>query len=125
MIGIPLTWVLLAGLEMLATSGGRAYGLDTWPRKVLAFTVQAPWLIPYEPELAWLVPAAALVLCVPFFFVSVLIEYSIACRILRELPKSATSQWSWRANLVTYGAIVLGLAAILVVAVLNRRHVSG
>jgi len=123
LVGIPLTWLLLAVLEILATSGGRAYGLNTWPRKVLAFTVQAPWLIPYESDLDWLIPAAAIVLCVPFFFTSVGIEYLVARRLVRDVPTGTTSKWSWRANLLSYSLIVLGLVVVLVRAVLQHPRV--
>lgn len=46
-LGIPLTWMLLVGVEMLLPRGGPASGLASVGAKVLAVTVQAPWLIPY------------------------------------------------------------------------------
>jgi hypothetical protein len=66
----------------MATGGGSAHGLRTLSAKLLAVTWQSPWLIPYEDDLVWMVPAAALCLLVPFFFASVYIEYQVARRVL-------------------------------------------
>jgi hypothetical protein len=122
LVGIPLTWAVLAAAEILATKGGRAYGLYTWPRRLLAFTVQAPWLVPYEEHLDWLIPAAAIVLCIPFFFVSVYLEYQVARRVLKEIGPERVRHWSWRANLATYGAIVMALAVMLALALRQHAH---
>lgn len=56
--GIPITWVLLVAIEIAMTCGGRAYGLATPFTKVLAVTLQAPWLIPYRGDMYWMIPAA-------------------------------------------------------------------
>ena len=53
--------------RVVATGGGRAFGIDSSWQRVFAVTVQAAWLIPYESELNWMVPLAAIVLLVPFF----------------------------------------------------------
>jgi hypothetical protein len=66
-IGIPLTWFLLVLVQMV-TGGGSAYGINSVMGKVLAVTWQAPWLIPYEEDLNWMIPVAGVVLLIPFFF---------------------------------------------------------
>ncbi|PWK52903.1 hypothetical protein [Pleionea mediterranea] len=66
-IGVPLNWFLLVLVQMV-TGGGSAYGTDSFMGKVLAVTWQAPWLIPYEKDLNWMIPIADLVLLIPFFF---------------------------------------------------------
>jgi hypothetical protein len=76
LVGIPVTWFLLL-LGQLFTGGGSAYGLDTAWKKFLAVTWQAPWLIPYDEDLHWMGPSAALSLLVPFFFASWWIEWWI------------------------------------------------
>ena len=53
-VGVPLTWLALVLIPML-TGGGGAHGVG--PQAV---TWQAPWLIPYEEELHWMIPAAGL-----------------------------------------------------------------
>jgi hypothetical protein len=66
-VGIPLTWLLLVLIQVLAGGGG-AFGLDTTLGKVLSVTLQAAWLIPYESDLHWMIPVAGLILLFPFFF---------------------------------------------------------
>ena len=86
-VGIPLVWLGLVGLELVSTGGGTAFGLDTPWRKLLAVTVQAPWLIPYESELYWMVPAATLALLPAYFLASWGIEFAVVRKLL-EKPAS-------------------------------------
>lgn len=81
LVGIPLTWVVLVLVQAL--SGGDSYQGPGW----LAITWQAPWLLPNERELGWMIPAAALVLCVPFFLASVAIEGTVLKRRLLRPPE--------------------------------------
>ncbi|HXG58787.1 MAG TPA: hypothetical protein VNL91_07170 [Thermoanaerobaculia bacterium] len=107
LIGIPLTWSLLAGIQLL-TGGGRAYdALNTLRGRLLAVTWQAPWLIPYESELHWMIPFAILVLLVPFFFASYAIESAVHTRFLVSQTSATVGQATFLANLVSY----LGLGA--------------
>lgn len=115
-IGVPLTWVVLVLVQML-TGGGSAYGIGTVIGKIMAVTWQAPWLIPYEPELHWMVPVAGLVLLVPFFFVSWWIEYLISKRMLRESDRKSVKLAVRNANLLTYGLMALCLLIWLIISV--------
>ena len=83
-VGIPLAWLALFGLELVSTRGGTAFGLDTPWRKLFAVTVQAPWLIPYESELYWMVPAATLALLPAYFLASWGIEYAVVRKLLEK-----------------------------------------
>ena len=103
-IGFPLTWILMVALQML-TRGGYAYGISTWWSKVLAVTWQSPWLIPYEQELYWMVPTAALVGLIPAFFASVFIEGHILKRLLKTTDAATTWQLTWRANRLSYSRL--------------------
>lgn len=76
LLGIPATWLALAIAQMFG-GGGRAWGLDTPMDRLAAVTLQAPWLIPYEHDLSWMMPAASLVLLVPFYLASVVAEYLV------------------------------------------------
>lgn len=76
-VGIPLTWFLLVLVQMV-TGGGGAHGIDSVIEKILAVTWQAPWLIPYEKDLNWMIPVAGLVLLIPFFFASWWSEYFVS-----------------------------------------------
>lgn len=117
LVGIPLTWGVLVVIEMLfqtiadsATTVSRL--LNTIPGKIATVFLTAPWLVPYEDELDWMVPAAALLLIVPFLFVSVWVERRYFDR-KKELPSELVKTWSWRANLLSYGMLAVCLAVLL------------
>ena len=59
-------------------------GLDTPWRRFLAVTIQAPWLVPYESDLYWMVPAAALALLPAYFLASCIIEFKVMDVLLRK-----------------------------------------
>lgn len=116
LLGIPLVWALLTALEFALAKAGLPSGTDTWPERFFTATAYAPWLYPYESDFYWLAPAALIYLCVPFFFASVWIERAAAWTMQPDRAE-AVRRWSWRANLTTYGLLVLALAAWLVVSV--------
>jgi hypothetical protein len=118
LVGIPLVWGALAAAEIVFSNGGRALGIDSFLRRVYAVTVQAAWLIPYESELHWMVPLAAIVLLVPFFFASVFLERTVFRRFCSSSPELAR-RWSWVANGATYGLTLTGLVVVLIVALVQ------
>ena len=105
-VGIPLTWLLLVLIQMLAGGGG-AFGIDTALGKVLAVTLQAAWLIPYESDLHWMIPVAGLVLLVPFFFVSWWSEYFVSKKMLKEHSVQRVKIAVRNANIITYTLLAL------------------
>ncbi|HEY5548391.1 MAG TPA: hypothetical protein VIL17_02205 [Coriobacteriia bacterium] len=115
-VGIPLTWgALLAVQFVVPNGGGAALSIDTFLGKVFAVTVQAPWLLPWEADLHWMVPAALLFM-LPFFgVVSVYTERPIL-RWIAKCDKDVARAWSWRANLTTYGIMITAVLVWLVVA---------
>jgi hypothetical protein len=100
LVGIPIVWGALACIELVVSNGGEALGVDSYWHRVYAVTVQAPWLIPYESELHWMIPLAAIVLLIPFFFASVFVE-RLVFRQFCSSPGPAR-RWSWVANGATY-----------------------
>ena len=106
LVGVPLTWGILVLVQML-TGGGSAHGLDTIQDKILAVTLQAAWLIPYESEMHWMIPAAGLVLIVPFFLASWLTEYYIAKIMHADIEASLLKQCMFYANLFTYSLMCI------------------
>ena len=62
--------------------------------RVLRFLSHAPWLYPSE-AVDWQLAAACLVLLVPFFGVSWLLEYLMARRILRNRPRRSVDRAVW------------------------------
>jgi len=124
MMGIPITWLLLFGIQLLITDGGNGYGMHSFSHKLASVTIQAPWLAPFqEPgsarftfgtHLSWMKVAAALTLSVPFFITSVWAEFLVAKKSLEEDHRSMALRWSMIANLATYG-FVAGVLAVAVV----------
>jgi hypothetical protein len=115
-LGIPLTWYLLALVE---------HQLLSWfPRStsenpsLLAVTIGSPWLMPMDldRDLPWMVPAAGISLCVPFFFVSVVSE-GLAARWILEWSQPRTAwRWAWIANSLSYLLLVACLGVRLFIA---------
>jgi len=105
--GIPILWVVLSSIE--AVFFGNAIGLRTASAKLYAVTIQSPWLIPYERDLWWMIPAALLVFSVPCFAISVLIEAPINRLGLPNLRPRAVWKATGVSNLASY--IFLGFTA--------------
>jgi hypothetical protein len=103
-LGIPFTWFTLV-LAQMVTGGGGAYGIDSVMGKVLAVTWQAPWLIPYEEDLNWMIPVAGLVLLIPFFFASWWSEYFVSKKLNETLPPTVLRIKVRNANLITYSLL--------------------
>jgi hypothetical protein len=105
LVGIPLAWMLLAVLEMICCADAR--GLATFGARLYAVTVQAPWLIPYERDFWWMIPCALIVMGVPCFVVSVLIEAPVN----QLFFKSAGTRLLWKATTIANACsyLVLGL----------------
>lgn len=108
-IGIPLTWACLMGIQMLVPGGGSGYAqLGTFWNYFLSVTVQSPWLMPYESNLYWMIPVAFLVLLVPFFFVSYWIEAIVTVRLLKDKQKRLAIQKAvWVGNVCTYSMMAM------------------
>lgn len=105
-LGWPLAWIALVFIQM-TTGGGGAHGLDSPLGVILSVTQQAPWLMPYEDQLYWMVPIAMAVLLVPFFFVSVFSERLILGFIWKQETKSVVRRFSWKAHIWSYGFLFL------------------
>ena len=103
-IGLPLAWSVLAILELSCC--GTALGLQTPLHRIYAFTIQSPWLIPYEGEFWWMIPAASAVFVPLLCGVSIVLEYPIVTRLVG--PEFAVNGWRWvvRANILSYLALV-------------------
>ncbi len=120
-VGYPLTWILTVALQMV-TGGGRAYGINTWWSKVLAVTWQSPWLIPYEGELYWMIPVAALVGLVPAYFASVFVEGHILKRSLKTADRLTLWKLTWKANQTSYLLLAGVAVAWLLYSVISNSR---
>ncbi len=110
LIGVPLASGLMLVLEF-TTAGGAAYGLD---RPFQSVVLQAAWLVPYEEDLNWLIPAALIVLVLPTCAISVVIENEVLKRCWPTLPIRQVKEAGVWANVASYAAlIVLALGVCL------------
>ena len=114
-LGIPATWLLLAVVQMVS-GGGEAFSLASRWHHLLAISWQAPWLIPYENDLWWMVPSAMLVLLIPFFFTSVVIEYYVVRRMLPASDHSVVRGGVLLANTWSYAGLAVVLLMVLALA---------
>jgi len=105
-IGWPVAWILMVLVQML-TGGGGPHGLNSPMGAILSVTQQAPWLIPYESDLYWMIPVAMGVLLIPFFFVSVYAERYILNKVWKEEDKTDIRSFSWIAHLYSNGFLFL------------------
>jgi len=117
-VGFPLAWVAFFALQ-LSVGGSRAWGLASPADRLAAVTLQAPWLIPYDSELYWMIPAASLVLLVPCLPVSAFIEGRQLRRRWGELAPSRVWRAVWLANGASY-ALLLALGSARLYLALNR-----
>ncbi len=106
LFGFPMLWLVGVLCQMLV-GGGSSHGLQTWWQKLYAVTVQAPWLIPYESDLFWMIPAAALVMLIPAFFLSVWLERLVLQRFWKEEQKDVLRRFSFRAHCASYLILIL------------------
>jgi len=117
-VGLPITWLLLVAAQMI-TGGGTAHGIETRSQKLLAVTWQAPWLIPYETEMHWMIPAAELVLLVPFFLASFVIEAAVNEKLLAAANWQSVRRATLQANALSYGLLALLVIGMLFDALRN------
>ena len=74
LVGIPLMWLPFVSAQ-IAFGNVSAWGMETPQQRLDAVTLQAAWLIPYREHIEWMIPAASLVLLLPFYLASVGLEY--------------------------------------------------
>jgi hypothetical protein len=119
LVGIPLMWFILAVAELICC--GEARGLTTFSAKLYAVTVQAPWLIPYEKDLRWMVPCALAVLAIPCFVASVIVEAPVNQYFLRGAERRSL----WRATAIANACSYVLLALLIWPAWKLANHLPG
>ena len=129
--GVPLAWAIMLGLQFAAiASVDRRTNLlnsNSPLATAVVFLLHSAWIGPAEGNNAWWIPAATLVLLVPFFFVSYGIEYFVMAYMI-GMPAGGPENLAYsrvrgavrNANLVTYGAMFLATSIWLIVS-LNYR----
>jgi len=129
--GIPATWLILFIVQLI-TGGTSSYGVNGFLGKLLSVTLQAPWLLPFGENEAWIFYIAALFLLIPFFFSTWLVEYVVmrdklaggvvnvenGVIDLKDAEK-LVFKGTRNANLLTYGCLAFLLSVGLITAVIG------
>jgi hypothetical protein len=73
-VGVPLVWAIMVALEIGTMSiVGASPTLQNWNNPIatmVLFVLGSAWIGPADGNSVWMIPAATLVLLVPFFFAS-------------------------------------------------------
>jgi hypothetical protein len=120
-VGFPILWIPLVIIE-IAVGAGRAPKLPEPWFSVYTVTVQAPWLFPFEQRLYWMIPTACMVLLIPAFFVTVLIERRIYRTSLGESRgRMSVIRATWSMHLVTYALLLVVCLCLLGSALASHK----
>jgi hypothetical protein len=117
--GVPLAWavMLLVQFAAIASVDQKVNFLHSSSplATVIVFLLHSAWIGPAEGNSAWWIPAATLVLLVPFFFASYGLEYLVMAYMI-GMPEGGPENLAYprvkravrNANLVTYGTMFIG-----------------
>lgn len=129
-VGIPVAWAFMVALEF-GTMGlvGESNAFQNWHSpiaNVIFFIFSSAWLNPDLGEHVWVIPAATLILLIPFFFASYWVEYFVVRKMVRTPDREPSNLADARvrtavrnANLITYGIMFLATSVWLD---LSLRH---
>src|SRR5262245_57040019 len=96
---VQLLWCVFLDIDLMFCDG--ALGLGNVWTKLYAVTIQAPWLIPYEKEFGWMIPAALCTLAVVFLVMSVFVETPIVSHMTKMNGRRVWASM-WAANVGSY-----------------------
>ena len=130
-IGIPLAWALMLGVQF-ATMGVAEWKFPNYSgnspiANAVLFLLSSAWIAPPSQNSLWLIPAATLVLLVPFFLASYGIEYLVVSYMV-GMPEGGPANVAFprvriavrNANLVTYALMFIGTAVWLLMQLPHR-----
>lgn len=107
-VGVPLSWGIMLAIEftVLVPAAMAAerwhWKLDAPVLQVFGFLLSIAWLAPIGRHLKWLIPAAAALLLVPSFFVSIWLERRACLRAWPNVDPEVVRRGVDLANLASY-----------------------
>ena len=126
-IGIPIAWVCMLIIQRLVPGADGVFP-DFHPfwQYFFGVTVQAPWLLPHESDLGWMVPTAFIFLLIPFYLMSCFIE------VLFSVPILKTKSYDIRtivrsvcvANIWSYMFLLSIGIFLLILGIFNQEQAS-
>lgn len=105
LVAFPMLWVVWLSAQQLV-GGDTVHSLNTWWKQLYAVTVQAPWIMHSGRDLYWMVPAAAIVMLVPAFFLSVWVEKVVLQWFWKNEDKRRLTKFSFMAHVPSYATLV-------------------
>ncbi|MGA2154602.1 MAG: HEAT repeat domain-containing protein [Bryobacteraceae bacterium] len=135
--GIPIAWVAMLGLELLASLGADQMALNCSAplQQFVCVAISAAWLNPVESEFYWMIPTATLALLPACFLVSYFIEYRVTEFLIRRMESRVKIRSSdaagspvrgatFSANLASYASLMLITAIWLGVSLTREGSTS-
>lgn len=130
-VGVPLAWAMMLGIEFAGLGIlNRSNAVQNWHSPIaqgIGLLLGSAWIGPPSVNNAWVIPAAILVLLVPFFMASYITEY-LVIRAMVGMPEGGPPKLTYphvrlvvrNANLITYGMMFLATSVWLVFSFLRR-----
>ena len=121
--GVPFAWAIMLAVEFINMID-RNGAIQNWRSplaQVIGLFLGSAWIGPPSEKNVWIIPAATLVLLVPFFLASYGIEYLVV-RHMVGMSEGGPPNLTYRrvrivvrnANLITYGAMFVATSLWLV-----------
>jgi hypothetical protein len=123
-LGFPLMWFALMMAQSTLTTKFPVPASDPW-HSIYSVTVKAPWLDPLPGQGYWMIPTACLVLLIPAFFMTVLVESMVYRRAFapcatRLDPMRAT----WRMHCFSYGFLAIAGLFLLAGSLVKHHRIQ-
>ena len=124
-LGVPITWLILVVVEMAASHEAKTFNEILFKANgIQQLLMTLPWLYPFEGSLYWMIPSAAIILLIPFYFVSVWSEYVAAKLLFRDIDRKLLKKWAWISNSASYALMIIIAACWLGVWVSEYKSAS-
>jgi hypothetical protein len=111
LVGIPLTWLVMFFIQLGFELGADGLSVD----RSRVFNALYPFVavawVAGEGQSIWEIFLAVSLLSVVFYFVSVVVERRVAAHWCPTVDVLEIRRWSWQANTISYGTIILGLVS--------------
>ena len=131
LLGLPVAWFIMLGLEYVTFAAladnpmvHHLVVAESPIARVIGTILSSAWLGPDEKNLYWMIPLASIILLIPTFLVSVIIERWIVARLVAlpeesegNLRSSRVGKAVQNANLVSYGLLLVGTSVWLLLSI--------
>lgn len=107
-VGWPLTWAIFAAMQgSIAPVGDPGHGALSPLRAIASGAVQTGWLALNDDWFYWMIPVAAVIVMIPAFVITLLIEGIVLKSCWRRVPTGVCLRFVFSANLYSFGLALL------------------